>query len=561
MTEPTGAQVAARAIIAEKVNTVFTLADASILSILDELIDKGVKVVAVRHEQAAGNAADGWGRVTRTPGVCFVPMGPGLVNLMPSLVQAYQAGSPMVAITSAAPVDMSEMDAFEDIDAVKMVEPFTKWAARCRNPKQVGKYVRMAFSEAMSGKKGPVVLEIPKDVQSSSGTDIDFTPDSFRPTGRTTGDPESIKKAVELLAGAERPVILAGSGVYWSGAAKELVNLAEMMNIPVACEFLALGCIPQSHDLFIGNAVAQANLFLSQADVMLTIGARFDSFLGFGTDPAIYAEDVKVIHVDIDSSVIGKNRPVEVGIVGDAQAVMRSMLDYAKASKIERPDTAFASQVRAGYQMIAEGFDEEADPVEVPIRPDRLMRELREFASPESMFIIDGGDTTAWAFLYLRAEYPGQIIGAQGPLGHLGAGLPIGLAAKTAHPERDVFIVSGDGTFFFNGVELETAVRQDIPVVVVVCNDCAWGLVYHTRRIKTGSEELACRGTIINEDVKLDKFAESLGAYGETVAKTEDIKPALQRALDSGKPAVIDVRVSREYESILSQVLAATPEG
>ena len=539
--------------------TVFTLADGSILPILDELIDNDVKVVSVRHEQAAGNAADGWGRVTRTPGVCLVPMGPGLVNLLPSLVQAYQAGSPMVAITSAVPLDMSEMDAFEDIDAVKMVEPFTKWAARCRNPKHVGKYVRLAFTEAMSGKMGPVVLEIPKDVQTSSCSEKEYAPDSFRPTGKLTGDPECIKKAVELLAGAERPVILAGSGVYWSGAANELVELAEMMNTPVACEFLALGCIPQSHDLFIGNAVT--NPFLRQADVMLTIGARFDNFLGFGSDPASYAEDVKVVHVDIDSSVIGKNRPVEVGIVGDAKAVMGSMLDYAKASKIERTDTAFSNQVKVGYQMMAEGFDEEADPVEVPIRPDRLMRELREFASPESMFVIDGGDTSAWAFLYLRAEYPGQIIGAMGPLGHLGAGLPISLAAKTAHPEKDVYLVSGDGTFFFNGVELETAVRQDIPVVIVICNDLAWGLVYHTRRIKTGSEEMARRGTIINEHVQLDKFAESLGAYGETVTKTEDIKPALQRALDSGKPAVVDVRVSREYESILSQILASTPEG
>ncbi|MHA2433960.1 MAG: thiamine pyrophosphate-binding protein, partial [Candidatus Thorarchaeota archaeon] len=524
-----------------------------------ELIDNGVKVVSVRHEQAAGNAADGWGRVTRTPGVCLVPMGPGLVNLLPSLVQAYQAGSPMVAITSAVPLDMTEMDAFEDIDAVKMVEPFTKWAARCRNPKQIGKYVRIAFTEAMSGKKGPVVLEIPKDVQVSSCPESEFAPDSYRPTGRPTGDFDCIKKAVNLLAGAERPIILAGSGVYWSGASKELVELAELMTTPVACEFLALGCIPQSHALSIGNAVT--NPFLRQADVMLTIGARFDNFLGFGTDPASYADDVKVVHVDIDSSVIGKNRPVKVGITGDAKAVLESMLDYAKSSKIKRTDAAFSDQVKMGYQMMAEGFDEEADPMEVPIRPDRLMRELREFASPESLFVIDGGDTSAWAFLYLRAEYPGQIIGAQGPLGHLGAGLPISLAAKTAHPEKDVYLVCGDGTFFFNGVELETAVRQDIPVVVAVCNDLAWGLVYHTRKIKTGSEELARRGTIINEHVKLDKFAESLGAYGETVTKTEDIKPALQRALDSGKPAVVDVRVSREYESILSQLLAATPEG
>jgi acetolactate synthase-1/2/3 large subunit len=559
VTELTGAQAAAKAIIAENVNTVFTLADGSILPILDGLFDGGVEVVDVRHEQAAGNAADGWGRATNTPGVCFVAMGPGLVNLLPALAQAYHAGSPVVAITGAAPLDMYEMDAFEDIDAVKMVEPYTKWAARCRTVKHVAKYVRLAFSHAMSGKKGPVLLEIPKDVQVDTCTVADYSPSDYRPSGGPTGSPSAIKKAVEILAGAERPAILAGSGVYWADASKELVELAELMKTPVACEFLGLGCIPQSHDLSIGNAIT--NPFLRQADVMVTIGARFDNFLGFGTDPATYAEDVKMVHIDIDSSVIGKNRPIDVGINGDAKEVLSSMLEYAKTAGISRTDSAFADQVKVGYGMMTEAFDEEAEPEEVPIRPHRLMRELREFAKPESMFIIDGGDTSAWAFLYLRAEFPGQIIGAQGPLGHLGAGLPIGMAAKKAHSDRDVYLISGDGSFFFNGVELETAVRLEIPVITVVCNDLAWGLVYHTRKIKTGSEELARRGTIINEHVKLDLFAQSLGAYGETVTETKEIKPALQRALDSGKPAVVDVRVSREYESILSQVLAATPEG
>ena len=559
MTELTGAQAAAKAIIAESVNTVFTLVDGSILPIVDGLIDGGVEVVDVRHEQAAGNAADGWGRATRTPGVCLVAMGPGLVNLLPALAQAYHAGSPVVAITGATPLDMYEMDAFEDIDAVKMVEPYTKWAARCRTTKQVSKYIRLAFSRAMSGKKGPVLLEIPKDVQVGKCEVTEYAPEDYRPADGPTGSTSAIKKAVELLAGAERPAIIAGSGVYWAGASKELVELAELMKTPVACEFLGLGCIPYSHDLSIGNAIT--NPFLPQADVMLTVGARFDNFLGFGTDPSTYAKDVKMVHIDIDSSVIGKNRPIELGINGDAKEVLTSMLDYAKTAGVNRTDTTFADQAKVGAQVMAEAFDEEADPEEVPIRPHRLMRELREFAKPESMFVIDGGDTSAWGFLYLRAEFPGQIIGAQGPLGHLGAGLPIGMATKKAYPQRDVYLVSGDGSFFFNGVELETAVRLEIPVITVVCNDLAWGLVYHTRKIKTGSEELARRGTIINEHVKLDLFAQSLGAYGEIVTETKEIKPALQRAIDSGKPAVVDVRVSREYESILSQVLAATPEG
>ena len=229
MTELTGAQAAAKAILAEGVNTVFTLVDGSILPIVDGLIDGGVDVVDVRHEQAAGNAADGWGRATRTPGVCLVAMGPGLVNLLPSLAQAYHAGSPVVAITGATPLDMYEMDSFEDIDAVKMVEPFTKWAARCRTAKQVSKYIRLAFSRAMSGKKGPVLLEIPKDVQVGTCESTDYSPADYRPADGPTGSTSAIKKAVELLAGAERPAIIAGSGVYWAGASEQLVELAELI--------------------------------------------------------------------------------------------------------------------------------------------------------------------------------------------------------------------------------------------------------------------------------------------------------------------------------------------
>lgn len=554
MPQPDSGKVVAEVLKAEKISYVFSLPGGEILPIYDALVAEGIEIITTRHEQAAGNAADGWARVTRTPGVCLVPMGPGIVNAVPALAQAYQMGSPVVAITSSIAHKLADMDAFEDLDLKALVSSVTKWTRRCVFPHRIGEYVQKAFSAALTGRMAPVLLDIPKDVISAS-TEEEFQPlqpESYRPIGKLLGDPLQVKRAVELLAKAERPVIIAGSGVYWSQACKELVKFAEFFKIPVAAEYLGAGCFPQNHPLSIGNAIA--NPFTNQADVVIVVGARLDEFLGFGRDPSFYSEDAKFVHIDIVPEVIGKNRPVEVGIVGDAGAVLSQMLDTAKKITKKRAAGNFAKKSRAAWEQLFDVLEKDADSDEIPIKPQRLMKEIREFAAPDSLFILDGGDTTAWAYVYLRANYPGQIIGSQGPLGHLGAGLPITIAAKLARPEKPVYLISGDGSFLFNVSELDTAVRYDVPIVVIVNNDCAWGLVYHTRLLKTRSEERASCGTLLNEHARLDKVAEGLGASGELVTKPAEIQPALKRAVDAGRPYVLDVRVSRKYMTLLSQI-------
>ncbi len=539
----------------ENISHVFSLPGGEILPIYDALVAEGIEIITTRHEQAAGNAADGWARVTRTPGVCLVPMGPGIVNAVPALAQAFQMGSPVVAITSSIAHKLADMDAFEDLDLKALISSVTKWTRRCVFPQRIGEYLQKAFNTALTGRMAPVLLDIPKDIISTPVEDEairPLKPAQYRPMGKLLGDPAQVKRAVQLLAKAERPVIIAGSGVYWSQACNELVKFAEFFSIPVAAEYLGTGCFPQNHPLSIGNAIA--NPFTNQADVILVVGARLDEFLGFGRDPSFYAEDAKFIHVDIVPDVIGKNRSVEVGIVGDAGAVLSQMLDTAKKIAKKRAAGNFAKQSRATWLQLMDVLEKDADSDEIPIRPQRLMKEIREFASPESLFVLDGGDTTAWAYVYLRANYPGQIIGSQGPLGHLGAGLPITIAAKLARPEKPVFLISGDGSFLFNISELDTAVRYDVPLVAIVNNDCAWGLVYHTRLLKTRSEEKASCGTFLNEHARLDKVAEGLGASGELVTKPTEIQPALKRAVDAGRPYVLDVRVSRKYMTLLSQI-------
>ncbi|MFX1562366.1 MAG: thiamine pyrophosphate-binding protein, partial [Promethearchaeota archaeon] len=317
---------------------------------------------------------------------------------------------------------------------------------------------------------------------------------------------------------------------------------------------LAVGCIPQDNPLSIGNAIA--NPLLKQADVLLVIGAKLDEFLGFGRDPSFYSEDAKLIHIDIVSSTIGKNRPAQVGIVGDARVILTQIIETTGTIARKRAAASFAKQTRATWLQLFEIFEKDGLSSEEPIKPQRLMKEIREFASPDSLFVLDGGDTSAWAYLYLRANYPGQIIGSQGPLQHLGAGLPISIAAKLARPKSPVFLITGDGSLLFNVSELDTAVRHQVPVIVVVNNDSAWGLVYHTRLLRTGSEEKAAQGTLLSESTRYDKLAQSLGASGELVTTPDEIKPALKRAMESGQPYVIDVRVSRKYMTVLSQIFS-----
>lgn len=555
-----GGKAIAEVLKAEGVTHVFSLPGGEILPIYDALVEEGIQIITTRHEQAAGNAADGWARVTRTPGVCLLPMGPGFINAIPAIAQAYYMGSPVVAIAASTPHALIDMDAYEEIEGIPLVSSITKWAKRCVFPHRIGEYVQKAFRAALTGRMAPVFLEIPKDlIATSFESDKPLVrPVQYRPTGRVYGEPSLIKRAVKLIANAKQPVIIAGSGLYWSQADKELMKFAEFFSIPVACEYLAVGSIPQNHPLSIGNAIA--NPFTKQADVLLVVGAKIDEFLGFGRDPAFFAEDAKVIHIDIDPEVIGKNRPVQIGIVGDARAVLTQMIQTAKDQKRKTKLTDFAKQSRASWEQLFGVLDKDADSDEVPIKPQRLMKEIREFASPDSLFILDGGDTTAWAYIYLRANYPGQIIGTQGPLGYLGAGLPITIAAKLSQPERPVYLISGDGSFLFNISELDTAVRNEVPIIAIVNNDCAWGLVYHTRLLKTRSEEKASCGTLLNEKVRFDKLAKSLGADGELVTDPSQIQPALKRAVEINQPYVLDVRVSRKYITMLSQIFTTKRE-
>lgn len=565
MSEISGGRLVAKTLKAEGVKYVFSLPGGHIAPIYEGLIEEGIEIISMRHEQAAGNAADGWGRITRTPGVCLVTAGPGIVNLVPALAQAYYANSPVIGITGRTAFVFSDKHAFQEVDSVALARPVTKWAKTCSIVYRIPEYVQDAFRAATSGKMGPALLDFPLDTMCllCDETKISIpSPEKYRPLGKIYGDPILVKKAAEMLLNAEKPIILAGSGVYWANASKELVELAELLQIPVMYYELGMGCIPDEHPLCIGNAVV--SLRFAKPDVMLAVGVCFDELLGFGVDETMYPKDLKVIHVDIEPSIIGKNRPMDLGIIGDPKAVLSQLLEATKQilKKEEVKERTWTKKLAEIKKTFFSGFEKAGDSTAKPIRPERLMKEIREFVTSDTIVILDGGDTSVWAYTYLKAHFPGQIIGSQGPLGHLGAGIPMGIAAKLAKPEKRVFVITGDGSFLFNGAEIDTAVRYHIPFITIIANDSYWGMVYHGNVIAWKSKEKSSVGTKLNEKVRYDRFVESLGGYGEIVTEPGEIKPAIQRALKENVPAVIDVRIDPEATTILDQyfALTATPQ-
>ncbi len=544
-----GAEIVAKTLVKEGIKCAFALPSGEILPVCEYLRDEGVRVIFTRHEQAAGNAADGYARITRKPGFCIVPTGPGLANLLPALAQACYASSPVVSIAGHSKYVNLDRNAFEEIDGHLWVREYTKWSRLVPFPNRLHEYIQEAFRRAMSGRYGPILLEIPKDVLNAKvEEDISFAdPQNYRFTGRIECDEDCVSRVMDLLQSSERPIIIAGSGVYWSRAEDLLVKFVEKFSIPVTVSGLGFGCIPSDHRLYAGQATASP--VLSDADLVIVLGSRFDEFLGFGQR----FPNAKVVQVDIDGAEIGKNRYVDVGIQCDVSAFLKKVLELEGTNF-----SLWAEKVRTVLDSIERTFENAALSDERPMKPQRFMKELSELITKDDIVILDGGETTAWGLLYLNARRAGNVVGSQGPFGHLGAGIPMGVAAKAAYPERRVFVITGDGSFLFNGAEIDTAVRHGLQVIVIVVNDSAWGLVNHTRLLSTRSAERARYGVMLNENARYDKFAESLGAYGELVTEAGEVKEAVKRALDSGIPAVLDVRVKLEEISPLAYILSGS---
>lgn len=550
MPRMTGGEVLVKCLLKEGVKYVFGVPGAQLLPITDAIYKnraEGIDFICNRHEQASAHMADAWARVTGQPGVCAGTVGPGATDLVPGVAAAYVESIPMLVLTAqtqswrAYPCHGST----QECDQLGLFSAITKWNAVINRWDRIPELVRHAFRMALSGRPGPVHLDLPADVLFQTG-DIDesafLEPYQYRAVEGAAGNPALVEEAVELLLSAENPIIHAGGGVLRSGAWNEVKELAEYLGIPVTPTVGSRGVLPDDHPLVFKPAGYGAIGAQCAADVVLAIGTRFGELDGWG-NPPFWGErgTQKIIQIDSAPEMIGVNVPVEIGIVGDARTVLQEMIALVKKATAPREASQLVTECRATQESWLAEFEELGKSSAKPIHPLRLVKEARDFFPRDSIVCVDGGNIAVWATYLMHIFEPRTFLWA-GDMGHLGTGLPYALAAKLACPEKKVFIIHGDGSFMFMNQELETARRYGLQVIDIIANDQAYGM------IKQG-QIVACGARVIGVDfydVRLDKMAQSMGCYGERVEEPEQLRGALQRALDSGLPAVIDVLVDKE---------------
>jgi acetolactate synthase-1/2/3 large subunit len=511
-----------------EIDALFTLTGGHIFPLLDGCLDADVRVVDTRHEQAAAFAAEGYALRTGRPGAYLVTAGPGFVNAVSGLAHASVTLSPTLCIAGASPVAEDDKGAPQELEQLRVAEVYARYAKTVRDTRRIPQYLEMAFQSMLGPTPGPAFLEIPQDVlyrPLAEDAPTDFGP---RPTPRAAGDPGDVERAAAMLRRAERPVVVVGGGGFWAGAAEALAAFAEQTGLPVFTRNAARGLLPDSHPQCYGGS---PGLGVFKADLVLVVGSRFNATFYYGK----FGPETRVIQVDCNAAALGDNRGIDLGICGDARLVLEQLaaaLDCYRvpAEWIAALDTAVAKRAdkfAAGYRASA-----------TPIHPMRLLHEINEFADRRTTITIDGGDIGVAAARHLRAERPGCQLSNASILGSLGPGLPFALAARVASPEDTVICVTGDGAFGIGAMEMDTAIRHDLPFICVIGNDGQWGMIERAQKDLFGEDRVVAAAL---PDRPYEEMVAALGGYGERVEDPEEIRPALERARESGRPACLNV--------------------
>ncbi len=534
-----GGKIVARALRAEDVPFVFTLCGGHVMSIYDGCIDEGIRVIDVRHEQTAGHAADGWARVTGRPGVAIVTAGPGLTDAVTAVASAYRANVPMIIIGGQGPRPYADMGSLQDMNHVELMRPITKWSVSVPEARRLGEYVATAFRKATTNVPGPVFLEMPLDLLFEQvDEEAAVFPTQYRTEAGIAGDPRAVERAFALLRTAERPMAIVGSQLWWSRNREAYSRFVDKFALPVYVNGAARGSLPPGHPYFFQQTRKDA---LKGADVVLIFGTPLDFRLGYGRESHINPA-AKTIQVDLDGSEPGRNRACEVGIIGDTGLVMAQLTDLAETEGLQpglyQPWLReLRRRENEKWEKMQPLMNSEAEPID----PLRACKEIDSVLDDDSIIIGDGGDFVATAAYTVRPRKPGHWLDP-GPLGTLGVGPGYAMAAKLARPKSNVFIIYGDGSFGLHGMEFEAMARQKINVIGIVGNDAAWMQIRRGQEQLYGAERSVASALSFT---RYDRVVEALGGHGEYVEKPKDIRPALERALASGKPAVVNIKIGR----------------
>ncbi|MGA3280210.1 MAG: thiamine pyrophosphate-binding protein [Smithella sp.] len=518
----------------EKVEMVFGISGGHLESILDGFTEYKIRTIDVRHEQAAAMMAHAWFVYTGKPGVCFLTAGPGFTNGLTGIANAYLDNAPLVVLCGRSPLRDDLKGALQEMNQIEAVRPMTKWAATCYDIKRIPEYLALAFRNATGGRPGPVMLELPPDILNIKVDEsLVPMPSKSNPKYSVHPDDADLKAAADIINNAKKPLFLGGSGVGFSGCAGALKQFVEKTGIPFMLLNYGRGELPDDHPLSVMD-MGTLSLFFSigQNDVIIAAGLRFNWLLQFGQ---IIPPTVKMIRIDIDPNEINRNVEAHVGLVGDVGSVLEQLTPLVA----KNDHTEWMNTLKAAGRSLLDFELRTRKTVSSPIHPIRMVAQIQKFVGDDAIYIADGGDTQYFGLAgFMSKQKAGVVASAAGLLGCLGTGIPFGMAAKLARPDKKVVVLNGDGSFGFNGMEFDTMVRHNIPVVVVINNDCAWGMIKHSQELSIGKERLSCSELGIR---RYEKVVEGLGGHGEYVTKDEEIIPALERAFASGKPACINV--------------------
>ena len=531
----TGSQILVQCLVDQGVDTVFGYPGGSVIPLYDVLMDrKEIKHILVRHEQGAAHGADAYARVTGRPGVCIATSGPGATNLVTGIATAYMDSVPLVAITGQVPVPMLGKDSFQEVDITGITLPITKHNYLVKDVRNLSRVIRQAFHIATTGRPGPVLIDVPKDVLTASCKytypDVEDMP-GYKPTYH--GHATQIKTAVEAIRKAKRPVIYAGGGIVSSGAHHELFALAELRSIPVTTTLMGMGGFPGDHPLFMGmlgmHGTATANYAIAEADLVLAVGVRFDDRVTGKCD--CFADKATIVHVDIDPAEVGKNVLVDVPIVGDVKHVLSAILVQLDREK----NPQWLEQVQTWKKEFPLSYKRNGK-----IKPQMVIETICDLTKGEAIITTEVGQHQMWAAQHYRYKYPRSFV-SSGGLGTMGYGLPATVGAQIGCPDRTVFSIAGDGSFQMNVQELSTAVRYKLPIKICIMNNCYLGMVRQW-------QEFFCDRryafTDISDQPDFVKLAEAYGAVGMRVEKEEDVEEALRQAMAvTDRPVVMDFRV------------------
>jgi acetolactate synthase-1/2/3 large subunit len=523
-----GGRLVAKRLRAHGVTKLFTLSGGHLFSIYDGCREEGVDLVDVRHEQSAAFAAEGWAKATRSPGVCALTAGPGVTNGMSAMASALQNASPMLVLGGRAPAFRWGQGSLQEIDHIPFVQAVTKLARTAETTAEIPGLVDEGLRVAAEAPTGPAFLDFPLDqVFMEAEAEADASASLPDPAAAPAADGDALDRAAELLRGAERPVVMAGTGLYWARGEEALVRLCDELSVPVFLNGLARGCVPADHPLFFSRARGTG---LKGADVALVIGVPMDFRLGFGGS---FGDDTQVV-------VIGSSRPERAHPREPAAELyggVAATLDALRSGAGGGPDrSGWTALLREAENEKRAGEQDDLTDARSPLHPLRVYHELGQVLDRDAIVIGDGGDFVSFAGRVIETYEPGCWMDP-GPYGCLGSGPGYALAAKLAHPDRQVCLLLGDGAFGFAGMEFDTFVRHDLPIVGVMGNNGIWALEKHPMEFLYGYSVAA----ELQSGCRYDEVVRALGGHGELVSTPDELRPALERAFASGKPALVNV--------------------